>query len=256
MLNHLSSSELNHMIAAYLFYLHYWRNKADPTSGITLSRVQAFCAERGLAGPRKVAALLGVVQAAGYFIKEATLADARFKVLRPTQKALSTLRGVLNSHMTSIEILEQTGTYQSYIDSSPEAVIAISSHAFGILYMTGVKIVDVIDELTSFLEMDNALKIIFAAYLDHNNQSISNTSFSLLSRFFGISRTQVQRVLEKAEEKQQLKLYNKGKARIRLMPTMVNLIDVYISIYLAAMALGARNAIAFDETGALSSNLK
>ena len=250
-LNHLSSSELHHLIAAYLFYLHYWRDPDDPTSGVTLSRVQAFCTERRLAGPRKVAALLGVVQASGYFVKEKTEIDARVKVLRPTSKATSVLYGVVGSHISSIEILEQTGRYKKYMDSSPDAVIAISSHGFQLLYMSGVRIVDAVEELKPFLEMDSALKIVFSAYVHKNASLVYNTSFGLLSRVFGISRTQAQRVLEKAEENQQLQILAKGGRQIQLMPSLITLIDIYVSIYLAAMALGARHAIDFDRAKAI-----
>ena len=255
-LNHLSSSELNHVIAAYLFYLHYWRNEDDPTSGVILSRVQAFCAERGLAGPRKVAALLGVVQAAGYFTKETTDVDARIKLLKPTPKAISILYGMVNSHIASIEIIEQSGHYKKYIDSSSEAAMAISSHGFRILYLDGIKIVDAMEELKPFLEMDNALKIIFSAYLNRNSNLIYNTSFNLLSRVFGVSRTQVHRVFEKAEQNQQLKILSKGGRQIQLMPSIINLVDIYISVYLAAMALGARSAIASHPTNTHRTNTR
>lgn len=243
-LNHLSSSEINHIISAYLFYLHYRRDRNDPASGVTLSRMQSFCAERGLAGPRKIAALLGILQAAGYLAREAVAADARVKVLRPTSKATSALNGVVRSHIEAIEIIEHSGDYDRFA-SSPEAIMAISSHGFELLYMSGVKIIDAVDELKPFLEMDNALKIVFSSYLGRNDSRIYNTSFNLLSKTFGISRTHVQRILEKAQESQQLRILSGGGRKIELMPSMIELIETYISVYLAAMARGARDAMEF-----------
>lgn len=244
-LNHLTSSELTYMIAAYLFYLHYWRDKDDPTSGATQSRLQTFCNEHGLAGPRKVTGLLGVAEAAGYITRVTADTDARVRILRPTSKAYTVLTGVIGSHVEAIEILEQTGEFKKYINTSPEAPLAISAHSFGLLYLSGIKLIDAMEELKPYMAMDNALKIIFSAYVNRNANLIHNSSIGVISKRFGISRTQVQRVLEKAQENNQLKILSRGGRQVQLMPSMIEYIDTYVSLFLAQKALGARSAMAF-----------
>src|SRR5512146_33311 len=49
-------------VAHAVLYLHYTRNPNDPASGLTSSRLKAFCAQHRLCSPGRTAAMLAVMQ--------------------------------------------------------------------------------------------------------------------------------------------------------------------------------------------------
>ncbi|WP_186420517.1 hypothetical protein [Bosea sp. CS1GBMeth4] len=231
------------MIAAYIFYLDFCRDQNDPASGATLTRVQDYCVKYRLAGPRKVAALLGVIQAAGYCTREVALVDARVKIFVPTAKAIAALNGILSPAIEAVQTLDGTDEYGRFLDRNPKAICAISAFGFQHLYLNGLKIIDGIPSLRQFFEMSGGLKLLFSLYAQRNSENVVVCNASNISKSFGVSRTQMQRVMSLAEGLGYLKLGEPLGRRIELLPPIVALIEAYISVHLAVLAIGARRAI-------------
>lgn len=232
------------MIAAYIFYLHYLRDRSDPTSGASLTRVQDYCSRYKLAGPRKVAALLGVIQVAGYCTREVAPLDARIKVFVPTHKAVTALRGVLSPAIEAVQILDRTNEYGLLLDVDDEAICAVSAFAFQNLYIDGIRIIDGVPSLRQFFEMSGGLKLLFSLYAQRGPDNVVVCNANNIAKSFGVSRTQMQRVMSLAQELGHLKLGEPLGRRIELLPPMIALIEAYISVHLAVMAIGARRALA------------
>lgn len=243
-LNHITGTEIHHMIIAYIFYLNYFMDRSDPASGVTLTRVQEYCSRHKLAGPRKVAALLGVIRAAGYCTREVAPIDARIKVFVPTAKAIEALNGVLSPAIEAAQILDRTDQYKSFVDHYPQAICAVSSYGFRKLYISGLKIIDGIPSLRQFFEMSGGLKLLFSLYHQRNSDNVVFCRAADISKSFGVSRTQMQRIMSLARERNYVNLDDPLGRRIELLPPMLALIEAYISVHLAMVSLGARRAIA------------
>lgn len=243
-IDHLNSTEANRIILAYVLYLDYFRDRDDPTAGATLTRVQEYCSTYKLAGARKVAALLSIIRAAGYCTREVASIDARIKVFVPTAKAIAALTGVLSPAIESVQLLERTKTYTTFIDSHPRGICSISGYGFQKLYLNGIKTVDGVPSLRQFVGMSGGLKLLFSLYYLRNTENFVFSSGITLSRSFGMSRSQVQRFMSLAQEHGHLRLGGPLGHKIELLPPMIALIEEYISIHLATVALGAREAVA------------
>jgi hypothetical protein len=101
----IATTEARQLICGHMVALHYRRDVRDPTSGVVLSRVQAFTREHRLASRYPVADLVGLMTEAGYFRPVRRALDKRIVVLEPTHAAADMVRAFVRPFLRAIDTM-------------------------------------------------------------------------------------------------------------------------------------------------------
>src|SRR5690242_19750466 len=87
-LNLITNDRGRMQVAHAVLFPHYNRDPNDPASGLTSSRLKAFCAQHRMCSPGRTAAMLAVMQMSGHVVEAPAVKDRRVRVLMPTPKLL------------------------------------------------------------------------------------------------------------------------------------------------------------------------
>jgi hypothetical protein len=187
-------------------HLHDTADAADPTTGLTLSRLQRLCKAHKLASPGSVTAFLGVLLVAGYLRRQRSDRDRRVIHLEPTEKFIAIVETWNRAIARSLDAIE------------PEMRLteAHSAHArFGWdmrergaqFLLAGWKPLEPFPEAMHFVAGDGGWMMLchcVAEILRRGERreivpvAVDLTAFG---RRFGVSRSHLRRMLESAYQK-------------------------------------------------------
>lgn len=98
------------MLFGYVaLYLHLSRDPADPTSGLTPTRMKAMCSELDICSPGRAAAMLSLMRFAGYLTPDIQVVDRRQRRLLATEKLFDLLRTRWRLHFSAMAPLMPDG---------------------------------------------------------------------------------------------------------------------------------------------------
>ncbi len=190
-------------------HLHDSADPDDPTTGLTLSRLQRLCKDYQIASPGSVAAFLGVMFLAGYVRRQRSNRDKRVIHLEPTPKFIAIVESWNRAILQSLDAIE------------PEMRLAEAHAAHsrfgwdmregGAQYVLGGwKPLDPFPEAMHFVTCDGGWMLLCHCVAEvlrigeHREIVPVSLDLAAFGRRFGVSRSQLRRMLEGAHQKRLL----------------------------------------------------
>ena len=202
LLNWLMDDRARLLFGYLTLYLHYTRAPADPTSGLTPTRMKVMAAEQGICSSGRTTAMLSLMRFGGYLAPEVS-ADGRQRRLVPTGKLLDMLRARWRVHFDAMAPLLPDGDAMLAAlgepDFGPRLAVGISKR-----FLAGFRFLTHATDLGLFAER-NAGMLILASLLTGGApddtmppQRAVPISISALGRRFSVSRPHVLKLIRDA----------------------------------------------------------
>jgi hypothetical protein len=191
------------VIGNLALYLHYSRDTADPSSGLSANRLKALCAEQKVCSNGRVLAVLALMRDSGDLMAATCQVDQRLRLLVPTEKLINACRQYWEAIFRGAGmVIPRRSDAIAALQS--EDVLAAFLQVFGGYFCAGMRMFRLGAGLTSFAQRNAALAILLSL-LVASEQNVRagapvtvRISIAELARRFGVSRPQVVRVLDKA----------------------------------------------------------
>jgi len=202
LLNWLMDDRARLLFGYLTLYLHYTRDAADPTSGLTPTRMKIMSAEQGICSSGRTTAMLSLMRFGGYLAPEVS-ADGRQRRLVPTGKLLDMLQARWRVHFGAMAPLLLDGNaLVAALDGpafGPRLVVGMSER-----FLAGFRFLTHAPDLGLFAER-NAGMLILASLLTAGDpddtmppQRAVPISISALARQFKVSRPHVLKLIQDA----------------------------------------------------------
>jgi hypothetical protein len=237
-LNLISNDRGRMQVAHAVMYLHYTRDPGDPTSGLTSSRLKAFCAQYNMCSPGRTAAMLAVMQMSGHVVDAPAPKDRRIRLLMPTRKLLDTFLTRWITYFDALaDMMPETAAIARAARERDEFVHAyikfVVEH-----YRAGRRLMDHVPQLNIFADANAGMLIFLSLFAaagadgPPSGERVVQMPISELARRFGVSRAHVKQVLRGAQDQGLLRI-DDGNG-IRLMPAYF---DAAYQLFAAMFAL-------------------
>jgi hypothetical protein len=202
LLNWLMDDRARLLFGYLTLYLHYTRDPADPTSGLTPTRMKIMSAEHEICSGGRVTAMLSLMRFGGYLAPDAST-DGRQRRLVPTSKLLDMLCARWRVHFSAMAPLMPDGAAMlaalDYPGFGPRFIVSISER-----FLAGFRFLTHVPALGLFAER-NAGILILASLLTSGDpddtmppQRAVSMSISALARRFSVSRPHVLKLIRDA----------------------------------------------------------
>jgi DNA-binding MarR family transcriptional regulator len=239
-LNLITNDRGRMQVAHAVLYLHYTRDPNDPTSGLTSSRLKAFCTQHNMCSPGRTAAMLAVMQMSGHVVDAPAVKDRRIRLLMPTQKLLDTFLTRWITYFDALaDMMPETADIARAARERDEFIQAyikfIVEH-----YRAGRRLMDHVPQLNIFADANAGMLIflsLFAATGEDgppSGERVVQMPISELARRFGVSRAHVKQVLRGAQDRGLLRIDDGSTNGVRLMPAYF---DAAYQLFAAMFAL-------------------
>jgi hypothetical protein len=206
---------------------------ADRATWPTLRLVTDSMAGFGLSSPRRTASLVARLVETGYIEQVSAPRDRRLRILRPTARMLDQDQDWLVSHYVPLQVLYPDPGYGPIMRRDrafqrthrlvasglfPYAAQLLARHPTMVRFMTreaGMMIV---------------IKLLQLAGPEEEEEATREISYADIGARFGVSRTQVRKLLQEAEVDGLVRLAGeKGAAVVQLTPALVDAFDRFIA---------------------------
>jgi len=226
------------LIGNLALYLHYSRDPADPSSGLSAGRMKALCAEQKVCSKGRALAAMALMRNAGDLVPAACQIDQRLRLLVPTEKLINACRQYWKAIFRGMAVVIPRRS--AALDALQcEDVLAAFLRVFGGYYCAGMRMFEFEAGLTPFAQRNAALAILFSLLVasEENREAGSpvavRVSIAELARRFGVSRPQVVRVLDKAVEASLVVRSAPDGLEITVLPHLRSLTqDFYVTAFL------------------------
>jgi DNA-binding MarR family transcriptional regulator len=195
-------------VAHAALYLHYTRDPNDPASGLTPSRLKAFCAQHRMCSPGRTAAMLAVMQMSGHVVDAPAPKDRRIRLLMPTPKLVDTFLSRWISYFDALaEMMPETA---GIARAARESEVFLQAYLRHIVesYIAGYRLMNhVPPQLTVFADANAGVLIFLSLFAAAGKDGPPSggqhvqIAISELARRFAVSRAHVKQVLKNAQEK-------------------------------------------------------
>jgi hypothetical protein len=242
----IATEDVRQIIGIYMWRSHFLRDFNDPNSGVTVSGTQAFCAERGLAGHNRVAALLTLMRHGGFLIPAPASPDRRVKRFEPSPKAYAITRELFSAFLRPLSLLTQDQTYLDRLSANDDLMRDIFVAGFD-FYMQHGFLVDAIPALKLFVSRNAGfeimLKLVTAPPAGGGlDPHIVTFPYAEIAQYLTVSRVHVRRLVEDAEQDGYLDILEQGGRLIALKPSLLDLAERAVALDLAWVWQGTQVA--------------
>lgn len=205
-LNLITNDRGRMQVAHGVMYLHYTRDPNDPASGLTSSRLKAFCAEHRMCSPGRTGAMLAVMQMSGHVVEAPAAKDRRVRVLMPTAKLMDPFLTRWIAYFDALaKMMPETADIARAARTSDVFVSAYVRHVVE-YYMAGHKLMDHAPQLNVFVDANAGMLIFLSLFAAAGADKppcegqYVQMPISELARRFGVSRAHVKQVLRGAQK--------------------------------------------------------
>lgn len=186
----------------FTLYLADPRNSGDPRGGLTLGKLQAICQAHDLASPGRVFAYLNIMRVGGYLERKPSPDDRRVVDLEPTAKLMDTVETWNDNIFAIIDRIDPTSGLIAARGVNPGLGREMRWHST-LRVIDGYKGMDGFPEVLHFLASDGGWMLlvrIIATMLRQDRTAITPIAINLsaFASEFGVSRSHVRRILERA----------------------------------------------------------
>lgn len=204
LMNWILSDRARALLPFLLLYLDATTQPGDPRSGVTTSRMKAFCVETELCSEGRATAMLALMRLSGFLEPVPGKDDKRVHRSRPTHKLLESVRARLTRQFNAMALVIPQMRDAAHRIGDPHFERALW-RLLGEQFLSGVRIMDYAPDLAFFAERSAGMVILFRLLLSGEAGDTLPPSRPLpisiaaLAREFKVSRTHVLRLLRDAE---------------------------------------------------------
>ena len=196
----------------------------------TLSAVTRAMAGFNLASPRRVTDLVSRLIKTRYLEQVIAAKDRRVRILRPTQKMIAQDQGWLVSHYVPLQVLYPNPGYARIMQRDPafQRVQRLVSASF---FPYAAQTLARHPTMMQFMIREGGIMILIKliGLAGPNVDTRRKIVYSDIGPRFGVSRTQVRRLLQEAEEAGLVRLSREGGRYVQLTPALVQAFDRLIA---------------------------
>ena len=210
----------------YALHLYDTRDPADPHTGLTVGRLQSVCAAQNVASPGRVAAILGIMQMAGYLKRRRSQIDSRIVHLEPSPAFVAIVEGWNRAILRIIDAIAPEDGLASCHAAHPRLGWEMRRRG-AVVVLSGWKLLDPFPEVAHFVSRDGGwmllLRCVALALAPSRGAAIAPVALAIdpFGKTFGVSRSHLRRVLESAHEAGLLRAPPRNGANIVLAPELV-----------------------------------
>jgi hypothetical protein len=226
------------LIGNLALYLHYSRDPADPSSGLSAGRMKELCSEQKVCSKGRALAVMALMRNAGDLVPATCQIDQRLRLLVPTEKLINACRQYWEAIFRGMAVVIP-GRSDATAALQCEAVLAAFLQVFGGYFCAGMRMFKLEAGLTPFAQRNAALAILFsllvASEQDGGAGSPATVRISIaeLARRFGVSRPQVVRVLNNAVEASLIERSAPDGLHVTILPRLRSMTqDFYVTGFL------------------------
>jgi hypothetical protein len=206
-------------------HLHYSRDGADASSGLTPTNMKALCAELDICSPGRVFAMLSLMRFRGYLMPDPDVTDRRQRRLIATEKLIAFLRDRWRPHFVAMAPLFSDGEAILGALDDPAATRPLVD-AMVARFRAGFRLVAHAPGLGLFGER-NAGTLILASLLVSGRADDTvppsqpvPISISALARRFSVSRPHVLKLIRDAADDGLIERTGQGGDHILIRPRL------------------------------------
>jgi hypothetical protein len=196
----------------------------------TLRAVTRAMATFNLASPRRVADLVSRLIKTSYLKQIHAAKDRRVRILRPTQKMIAQDQDWLVSHYAPLQVLFPDPGYARIMQRDPafqraQRLVSASFFPFAAQMMARHPI------MMQFMIREGGVMIIIKLIelAGPSADTRRKIVYTDIGARFGVSRTQVRKLLQEAEKTGLVRLSPEGGKFVQLMPALVESFDRFIA---------------------------
>jgi DNA-binding MarR family transcriptional regulator len=224
-------------------------DESDRETWPTLQLVKDAMAAFGLASPRRVADLVSRLLKTGYLEQRPAPWDRRTRILAPTAKMLAQDRDLLVSNYVPLQVLFPEPGYAPILQRDPAfqvehrvAAASLFPHDAWLLKRNPL--------MLHFLRREAGIMIVIKliALAGPSPETAREISYSDIGARFGVSRTQVRKLLQEAEQNGLVHLTRRGGQFVRLTPKLIRIFDHFIADTMSGHDLAYNLARAQSDT--------
>jgi hypothetical protein len=226
------------VIGNLALYLHYSRDPADPSSGLSAGRLKALCAEHNVCSRGRALAVMALMRNAGDLVPATCQVDQRLRLLVPTEKLIEACRPYWEAIFRGMAVVIP-GRSDAIAALQREDVLAAFLQVFGGYFCAGMRMFKLGQGLTPFAQRNAALAILLSLLVTSEQSARAGSpatvriSIADLARRFGVSRPQVVRVLDEAVEASLVERSAQDGLQVTVLPRLRNLTyDFYVTAFL------------------------
>jgi hypothetical protein len=224
------------LIGNLALYLHYSRDPADPSSGLSANRLMALCAEQKVCSKGRALAAMALMRYASHLVPATCQVDHRLRLLVPTEKLINACRQYWVAIFRGMAVVIP-GQSDAMTALQCEHILAAFLRVFGAYFCAGVRMFEYGVGLTPFAQRHAALAILLNLLVASEQVGTADPaatvriSIAELARRFGVSRPQVARVLDEAVEAHFVE--RSGPDRLTVLPRLRSVShDFYVTAFL------------------------
>lgn len=229
-LNRLLLQVGRNVVFTVIMCLHARYDEADPATWPTLRLVKQSMTAFTLASPRRIADLVSRLIKTGYLEQVSSPQDRRLRILRPTAKMIAQDQDWLVSHYLPLQVLYPRPGYAPIIqrDSAfqlTQRLVAASLFPYAAQLMARHPM------MLQFMTREAGMMVLIKL-LQLSGPDLDTTreiSYSDIGARFGVSRTQVRKLLQEAEASGLMRLTHGKRHLVQLTPPLVEAFDRFIA---------------------------
>jgi hypothetical protein len=236
---HMVINDLGRLVIGNLaLYVHYSRDPADPSSGLSANRLIALCAEQKVCSKGRALAAMALMRDAGDLVPATCQVDQRLRLLVPTEKLIDACRQYWVAIFRGMAVVIP-GRSDAAAALDCEHILAAFSEVFGGYFCAGMRMFKLGAGLSPFAQHNAALAILFCLLVASEKNRAAGSPATVriaiaeLARRFGVSRPQVVRVLDKAVEASLVERSGPDGLQITVLPRLRSATrDFYVTAFL------------------------
>lgn len=225
LLNWLMDDRGRLLFGYFAIFLHSTRDPADPSSGLTPTRMKALCSELDVCSAGRATAMLSLMRFAGYLAPDVNVSDRRQRPLTVTPKLTTLIFERQRVHFAAMAPLLPDGEKLLRAMDDP-AFVGPLVVAMARRFRAGFRFVTHAPGLGLFGER-NAGMLILASLVTAGEpgdtmppQRPVPISISALARRFKVSRPHVLKLIRDAEAKDLIERTGRGGDRVVIRPRL------------------------------------
>ncbi|MDP2408913.1 MAG: hypothetical protein Q8M26_01370 [Pseudolabrys sp.] len=198
LMNKLIFSHARWRLAGYLLYLNADRERYGPDGGATYGHLLAMCNRPPEISPRVLKTMLALLQFTGFVTVARNKSDSRSKIYQPTPRMQDFMQPWLRYATGTLDILEPDMRRAQLWKDDPGFIdrFLVSS---GRAHETARPLVQYMPEWVAFFGTREGAGAVVLAIMRADIDGTAVPSRAELSRAFGLSKTQVTKVLQIGE---------------------------------------------------------
>ncbi len=210
----------------YTLHLYDTFDPNDPATGLTLSRLQKLCIKHDLASSGGVIAFIGLMTVAGYLNRQRSTIDRRVVHFVPSAKFIDLVENWTRRVLQSIDAIEPEQRLADCLTAHPRFGWDVREGGAQRL-LGGWQPLGPFPEVTHFLSCQGGWMLLchyVAEMLRHGGRKeIVPVSIDLAAfgKSFGVSRTHLRRMLERAHDKGLLDAAPRNGSHVLLSPRLL-----------------------------------